>query len=66
VYLFSDVNSGFIWGIDADAVADGDPAIAYPLVDAPQGIVSFGGDDAGELYAAAADGSIYRIEADGS
>jgi glucose/arabinose dehydrogenase len=66
VYLFSDVNSGFIWGIDADAVADGDPAIAYPLVDAPQGIVSFGEDDAGELYAAAADGSIYRIEADGS
>ncbi len=62
VYLFSDINSGYVWGIDADAVAAGEPAIAYQLLDAPQGIVSFGEDDEGELYLVAADGSIYRIE----
>ena len=29
VYLFSDFCSGFIWGIDADAVARGEPAVAH-------------------------------------
>jgi glucose/arabinose dehydrogenase len=64
VYLFSDFASGYIWGLDADAVADGQPAIAHLLLDAPQGFVSFGEDDAGELYAVALDGSVYRIVAD--
>lgn len=62
VYLFSDFVSGYVWGIDADAVAAGQPAIAYQLLDAPQGIVSFGEDDDGELYAVAGDGSVYRIQ----
>ena len=35
---------------------------AHQLLDAPRGIVSFGEDDAGELYVVALDGSIYRIE----
>ena len=64
VYLFSDFCSGFVWGLDADAVAAGQPAVAQLLLDAPQGFVSFGEDDAGELYLVALDGSIYRIAAE--
>ncbi len=64
VYLFSDFASGFIWGLDADAVAAGQPAVAYQLLDAPQGFVSFGEDDAGELYVVALDGSVYRLGAE--
>ena len=37
---------------------------AQLLLDAPQGFVSFGEDDAGELYLVALDGSIYRIAAE--
>ncbi len=66
VYLFSDFASGYIWGLDADAVAAGQPATAYQLLDAPQGIVSFGEDDAGELYVVSLDGSIYRLGLDAS
>jgi glucose/arabinose dehydrogenase len=64
VYLFSDFCSGFIWGLDTRAVAAGEPAVAYQLFDAPQGFVSFGEDDDGELYAVALDGSIYRLGAE--
>ncbi len=66
VYLFSDFASGFIWGLDADAVAAGQPATAYQLLDAPQGVVSFGEDDAGELYVVSLDGSVYRLGVDAS
>ncbi len=62
VYLFSDFCSGFIWGIDADAVGRGETALAHVLLDAPQRFVSFGEADDGELYVVAVDGSIYRIE----
>jgi glucose/arabinose dehydrogenase len=64
VYLFSDFVSGFILGIDADAVAAGEPALAHQLLDAPKGLLSFGEDDDGELYVVALDGSVYRIEAE--
>jgi glucose/arabinose dehydrogenase len=64
VYLFSDFSSGFIWGLDAEAVAAGAPATARMLLDAPQGFVSFGEDDAGELYVISLDGSVYRIGAE--
>ncbi len=64
VYLFSDFCSGYVWGIDAQAVAGGQPAEASLLLDAPQGFVSFGEDDAGELYLVALDGSLYRITAE--
>lgn len=64
VYLFSDFVSGFIWGIDADAVAAGEPALAHVLFDAPKGLLSFGEDDDGEIYVVALDGSVYRIEAE--
>jgi len=65
VYLFSDFCSGFIWGLDAEAVAAGEEAVPHLLLDAPQGFVSFGEDDAGELYAAALDGSVYKLAAEG-
>lgn len=66
VYLFSDFSSGYIWGLDADAVTVGEPALAHQLLDAPQGFVSFGEDDAGELYVLALDGAVYRIGAEES
>jgi glucose/arabinose dehydrogenase len=64
VYLFSDFCSGSIWGLDVDAVAAGQEAPAHLLLDAPQGFVSFGEDDAGELYVVALDGSIFRLAAE--
>ena len=66
VYLFSDFASGTIWGLDADAVYDGVDVTAHELLDAPYGIVSFGEDDAGELYAVVLEGSIYRVTVEGS
>ena len=62
VYLFSDVASGYIWGLDADAVGEGFEVSAHQLLDAPRGIVSFGEDDAGELYVVSLEGSIFRID----
>ena len=62
VYLFSDVASGYIWGLDADAVREGFEVPAHQLLDAPRGIVSFGEDDAGELYVVSLEGSIFRID----
>ena len=64
VYLFSDFCSGFIWGIDTRSVAAGQDPVAHLLLDAPQGFVSFGEDDAGELYVVALDGSIYKLGAE--
>jgi hypothetical protein len=62
VYLFSDVASGYIWGLDADAVSEGFEVPAHQLLDAPDGIVSFGEDDDGELYVVSLDGTIFRID----
>lgn len=64
VYLFSDRCSGFIWGLDAEAVAAGEPALAYQLLDAPQRFVSFGQGNDGELFLVALDGGVYRLEAE--
>jgi len=66
VYLFSDFASGYIWGLDAEAVAAGHPVVAQQLLDAPQGFVSFGEDDDGELYVMSLEGSVYRIGAEES
>lgn len=62
VYLFSDVASGYIWGLDADAIREGFEVPVHLLLDAPRGIASFGEDDEGELYAVSLEGSIYRID----
>lgn len=62
VYLFSDIASGYIWGLDADAITEGLDVSAHRLLDAPSGIVSFGEDDAGELYVVSLDGTIYRLD----
>ena len=64
VYLFSDFASGYVWGLDAEAVADGFDVPAHLLLDAPQGFVSFGEDDDGELYLVSLEGSVYRINAE--
>lgn len=64
VYVFGDIISGFIWGLDAAAVAAGQPVTAHVLLDAPKGFVSFGEDDDGELYALTLDGSVYRIKSE--
>ena len=64
VYLFSDFRSGYVWGLDADAVYAGFDVPAHQLLDAPQGFVSFGESDAGELYLVALDGSIFRLGAE--
>ncbi len=64
VYLFSDFRSGYVWGLDADAIYEGFDVPAHQLLDAPQGFVSFGEDDAGELYLVALDGSIFRLGAE--
>ena len=65
VYLFSDFTSGIVWGLDADAVYEGVEVTAHQLLDAPQGFVSFGEDDKGELYLVALEGSIYRVSVEG-
>jgi glucose/arabinose dehydrogenase len=62
VYLFSDVSSGYIWGLDADAVSAGVEVPAHLLLDAPKGIVSFGEDDDGELYVVLLDGTIFQVD----
>lgn len=62
VYLFSDVASGYIWGLDADAIREGFEVPVHQLLDAPSGIVSFGEDDAGEVYVVSLDGTIYRLD----
>ncbi len=62
VYLFSDVASGYIWGMDADAIREGFEVPAHLMLDAPSGIVSFGEDDDGELYVVSLDGTIYGLD----
>jgi glucose/arabinose dehydrogenase len=64
VYVFTDFCSGFIWGLDAAAVARGEDPPAHLLLDAAQGFVSMGEDDAGELYVVSLDGSVFRIGAE--
>jgi glucose/arabinose dehydrogenase len=59
-YLFSDYCSGTIWGFDAGA----DPATPRTLAESGGAVVSFGEDEAGELYAVdLAGGRIMRIVA---
>ncbi|CAN5804206.1 hypothetical protein BH23CHL8_BH23CHL8_16030 [soil metagenome] len=63
-YLFSDLCSGVIWALDAEAVRRGEEAPVAALLDAPQGFWAFGEDDLGELYLTSLDGGVYRIEAE--
>jgi glucose/arabinose dehydrogenase len=63
-YLFADFCSGTIWGIPADSARAGEdlrPRVLY-RTDASSW-VSFGQDDAGELYIVSLGGGIYRIHA---
>ncbi|MCI0345823.1 MAG: PQQ-dependent sugar dehydrogenase [Chloroflexi bacterium] len=57
-YIFSDNYSGRIWAV----AAAGDGAKALVQVgQAAVGVAGYGEDEAGELYAADLDGSIYRV-----
>jgi glucose/arabinose dehydrogenase len=63
-YLFSDFCSGKIWGIRADEGKAGAELRPRQLFQTNESTwVSFGEDDAGELYAVSFGGGIYRIEA---
>jgi glucose/arabinose dehydrogenase len=64
VYLFSDFISGYVWGLDAGATYEGVEVPAHVLLEGPQGFVSFGEDDDGELYLVSLEGSVYRLGAE--
>jgi len=59
-YVFGDYCSGLVWGIDAAAAIDGSVKPTL-LLESGREIVSFGEDDAGELFLVDLGGSIYRI-----
>ena len=61
VYVFSDFSDGSIWGLDAEAVYAGHEPTVHRLYDGLEGFVSFGQDDARELYLVTLEGSIYRL-----
>ena len=58
VYLYADFGSGLLWGLGRDAA--GEWATAEPI-DTGLNISSFGEDEAGEVYATAFDGTLYRV-----
>ena len=60
VYLFGDFCSGTIWGADADALVAG-AADSVPIGAMRGTLVSFGADEAGELYVVDQGGSIFRV-----
>jgi glucose/arabinose dehydrogenase len=62
VYLFGDYCSGTIWAAEADAMLAGE-ARAVPVSSFDGRLVSFGADEAGELYAVDHGGRIFRIVA---
>lgn len=59
-YLFSDECTGITWALDAGGA--GEQALVE-VAEGPEGIAGYGEDEAGELYAAALDGEVYRISA---
>jgi glucose/arabinose dehydrogenase len=59
-YVFSDACTGITWAINA---AGSGPQALVKVADGPSGIAGYGEDEAGELYAAALDGRIYRVTA---
>ncbi|MDP9363908.1 MAG: PQQ-dependent sugar dehydrogenase [Chloroflexota bacterium] len=60
VYLFADFGTGLLWGLGPDG--DGGWARSEP-VETGLNVSSFGEDAAGELYATAFDGTLYRLTA---
>jgi glucose/arabinose dehydrogenase len=62
IYLFGDYCSGTIWAAPADAMLSG-IASATPVHEFDGDLVSFGADEAGELYAVDQRGRILRIVA---
>ena len=60
LYLFADYCSGRLWAIPAASVG---PTTPVQIGTVAAGIVAFGEDEAGELYAANLDGTISRVVA---
>ena len=60
-YLFADYCTGTIWGIDAADAKAGDHLKPHKLLDTSLNWVSFGQDDAGELYLVSFGGGIYHL-----
>ena len=59
-YVFADFGSGAVWGIPAADALRG-PVQPVKLLDSDANISSFGEDEAGELYATALGGALYRV-----
>ncbi|MEO8099076.1 MAG: PQQ-dependent sugar dehydrogenase [Acidobacteriota bacterium] len=57
-YIYADYCSGRIWGLDRS----GSNWVTRVLLDSGLGITTFGQDEAGEVYLAAANGRIYRVD----
>ncbi len=62
IYLFGDFCSGTIWAAEADAMLNGETS-AVPVATFDGRLVSFGTDEAGELYAVDQRGRILRLTA---
>jgi len=63
LYLYADYCTGRTWGLEADMAAGGDAVEPVVLLEAGPSIASFAEDVAGEVYALAFDGVIYRVVA---
>jgi hypothetical protein len=57
-YFFADYCSGEIWYVDRGAARGVSPRLA---IDTNASITSFGEDEAGELYVATVEGTVYRV-----
>jgi glucose/arabinose dehydrogenase len=62
-YLYSDFCSGTIWGFDAAKTLESGSADVRKLLGTDLNIVSFGEDEAGELYAVDLGGTVHRVTA---
>jgi glucose/arabinose dehydrogenase len=59
-YVFSDECTGFVWAVNA---AGSGPQPLVQVADVGGGIAGYGEDEAGELYAVALGGQLYRVTA---
>ena len=65
VYVFGDLCSGTIWGADAEALVAG-AADPVPIGEMRGTLVSFGVDEAGELFAVDQGGRILQVVTEAS
>lgn len=63
VYIFGDWASKRIWGLTQEG---GKLKAVRQIGTLPEAVVSFGMDEAGEIYAVGYEGTVYRLELDGT